>query len=45
MKKLYRKKILHYLKINAIITFYFIQIFFILMYIQPEIQEFVYVRF
>ena len=40
-----KEKILKTIKINGIIIFYILQILFILMYIRPEIQPFVYVRF
>ena len=39
------KKFIRILKINGIIIFYFLQIFFICMYIQTDIQPFIYVRF
>jgi hypothetical protein len=40
-----RTKILGFLRKNAILLFYILQILFILIYSEPEVQPFVYVRF
>jgi hypothetical protein len=40
-----KQKILKLAKTNALIIFYLLQILFIFMYIEPDLQQFVYVRF
>ena len=45
MKQETRLRVVDIIKRNATIIFYFIQIAFILIYFETEIQPFVYVRF
>ncbi len=40
-----RKYLMKLLRIHGIIIFYVLQILFILIYSEPELQPFVYVRF
>ena len=40
-----KDELIKLLKKNAIIVFYLLQLLFIFMYSEPEIQPFVYVRF
>jgi len=44
-KIMINNKIKKILKTNFLIIFYLLQILFILIYIEPELQQFVYVRF
>jgi len=45
MEKETHEKIKNMIKLHALIFIYIIQILFIIMYTEPEIQPFVYVRF
>jgi hypothetical protein len=45
MIKKFIEKIPRMVKLHAIIIFYLLQLFFIFMYVQTEVQPFVYVRF
>jgi hypothetical protein len=39
------EKVKKIVKINCLIIFYLLQILLIFMYIEPDVQQFVYVRF
>lgn len=40
-----KNKVICFVKTHGTIIFYMLQILFILIYMEPEMQEFIYVRF